>query len=60
MATQNHTAESRQEQLRRLDTWLSQLHAEHPVYFNLLVAALSAVVLSFAMLIKRFLSGGTL
>ena len=53
----NHTSESRQEQLRRLDAWLSMLHAKHPFLFNLLAVALVVGVFSLAMLLKVLLGG---
>lgn len=34
----------RQEQLRRIDAWLSALHEQRPFLFNALVAAISTVI----------------
>jgi hypothetical protein len=45
----------RQEELRRLDSWLHRLHREHRLQFNLLVVGLALAVFLVAMLLKYFL-----
>jgi hypothetical protein len=45
----------RQEELRRIDSWLQRMHREHPWRFNLLAVGLALAVFLVAMLLKQFL-----
>jgi len=45
----------RQEEFRRIDSWLQRLHRERAWRFNLLAVGLALAVFLVAMLLKQFL-----
>jgi hypothetical protein len=45
----------RQEELRRIDTWLQKLHRDHPVLAWLLTLGLALGIFVAAMLLRAFL-----
>ncbi len=44
----------RQEELRRIDSWLQRLHRGHRWRFNLLAVGLALAIVLVAMLLKQF------
>ncbi len=44
----------RQEELRRIDSWLQRLHREHAWRFNLLAVGLALAIFLVAKLLKQF------
>jgi hypothetical protein len=52
--TDERKRKRRQEEPRRIDSWLQRLHRDHPWRFNLLAVGLALAIFLVVMLLKQF------